>query len=276
MIREVGESNESSYKPTDKSTAPLISSMFGLLSTNNEATSGASSERPNHKDERADIIEGIQELIDEIGNLDDTIAGMSLDMIHENEVLLTPTPNSKTVQEFLLRASQKRKFTVIVAECYPNEIESTHAFARKLQNAGVETVIIPDTATFAVMSRVGKVVIGTRTVLANGGCVSSTGVSLVCECAKEYKTPVLAVTGLYKLSPLYPFDIENLIEVGDSGKVIDFRESNLMSSVEVMNPTYDYVAPEHIDIYITNLGGFSPSFTYRIVLDHYSQEDVQL
>jgi translation initiation factor eIF-2B subunit beta len=248
LIREVGEGNPPLTGP---GTTPLISSMFSLLSTDDKEKQPTS--KVTQKDAKAEIIEGIQELIDEISNIDDTIAGMSVEMIHDNEILLTPSPGSKTVLEFLLRASQKRTFEVLVTECFPNEISVAHEFAKKLSKAGIRTVIIPDTATSAVMSRVGKVVIGTRSVLANGGCVASAGVGVVCECAKEYRVPVLAVCGLYKLSPLYPFDIESLIEVGDTGKVVSFSDGDLMNQVQVMNPTYDYIAPEHIDIYITNV-----------------------
>lgn len=279
VIREVAGNNDEANTKTDSSSTPLISSMFGLLSTNESTQLNSESKREKqerHKDQKADIIEGIQELIDEIDNMDDTIAGMSGEMIHENEVLLTPTPGSKTVLEFLVRASQKRKFSVVVAESFPNDISASHEFARKLAKAGIETTIIPDTMTFAVMARVGKVIIGTRTVLANGGCLASSGVALTCECAREYNTPVLAVTGLYKLSPLYPFDIDSLIEVGDSSNIVSFNDGDLMDKVQVMNPIYDYIGPEYIDIYITNIGGHSPSFTYRIVLDYYSHDDVNL
>lgn len=168
-------------------------------------------------------------------------------------MILTATPDSKTVLSFLLRASQKRKFVVLVTESFPNTTAHAHAFSKRLAKAGIETFVIPDTLVYSVMGRVGKVVIGARTVLANGSCVASAGVASVCECAVQYRTPVLAVTGLYKLSPRYPFDIEALIEVGDSGKVVDFTDCGLVEQVEVLNPLYDYVPPNHIDIYVTNM-----------------------
>ncbi|KAA8912673.1 hypothetical protein TRICI_003391 [Trichomonascus ciferrii] len=272
-IREVENQDRT---PASGFESEVMGSMFNLLSSNKPDDPAEGPHRTKNRDTKADIIEGIQELIDEIDNHDDTIGAMSLDMIHENEVLLTPTPESKTVKDFLIRAAQKRRFSVLITDSFPNGVDKSHGLAKELSALGIETVVIPDTLVLAVMSRVGKVVIGTRTVLANGGCISSAGVSLVCECAHEYRTPVLAVTGLYKLSPLYPFDIESLIEVGDSAKVVAFNDSSLMNQVEVMNPTYDYVAPEHIGIYATNIGGYSPSFTYRVVLDHYSPEDTNL
>ena len=42
-------------------------------------------------------------------------------------------------------------------------------FAVSLAKAGVETTVINDSAVFAIMSRVNKVIIGTHTVMANGG-----------------------------------------------------------------------------------------------------------
>ncbi|GMG02825.1 unnamed protein product [[Candida] boidinii] len=117
------------------------------------------------------------------------------------------------------------------------------------------------------MSRVGKVLIGARSVFANGGCVTAAGVATVCECAKEHRTPVFTVAGLYKLSPTYPFDRDNLIEVGNSGKVIPYEDNDLMGKCEVSNPLYDYVIPEHIDIYITNIKLYNMS-QMQIDTDH--------
>lgn len=41
--------------------------------------------------------------------------------------------------------------------------------AMSLAKADIETTVINDSAVFAIMSRVNKVIIGTHTVMANGG-----------------------------------------------------------------------------------------------------------
>ncbi|KAG7698183.1 hypothetical protein KL930_001845 [Ogataea haglerorum] len=257
--------------------APYNTSMFQLLSTTHTTNpQGTQATKQPNQDLRSVVIQGIRELIDEIASVHENIELMTVDLIHENEVLLTPTPGSQTVLNFLQKASLKRKFTVLITESYPNDINECHSFAKKLAEMNIETVIIPDSTVFAVMSRVGKVLIGARSVFANGGCVTAAGVATVCECAKEHRTPVFAVAGLYKFSPTYPFDRDSLIEVGNSGKVLPYEDSDLVGKCEVTNPLFDYVVPEHIDIYITNIGGFSPNFIYRIVLDNYKAEDVQL
>lgn len=257
---------------------PMISSMFSLLSTNSNTTDTRTKfSKKQSSDMRSIIIQGIRDLIDEISNVKEELENMAADLIHDNELLLTATPGSDTVLQFLIKAKAKRNFTVLVTECYPNDTADAHKFVKALADNKIDTVLIPDSATFAVMPRVGKVILGANTVFANGGCMSNSGVANVVECAKEHKTPVFGVAGLYKLSPLYPFNREDLVEVGNSGKVLNYGNLELMENVDVVtNPLGDYVPPEHIDIYITNVGGFAPSFIYRIVLDNYKPEDNRL
>lgn len=255
----------------------MMNSIFSLLSTQKPDKKIYQQLKKQSSDFRSIIIQGIRDLVDEITNVNEGLENMAVDLIHDNEILLTPTPNSDTVLKFLLKARSKRKFTVLVTENYPNGIEQAHKFVKTLADHKIETVLIPDTTVFAVMSRVGKVIIGSNAVFANGGCLSNSGVSSVVECAKENKTPVFAVAGLFKLSPLYPFNRDDLIEVGDSGKILNYSDFKLVDNVDlVSNPLNDYIPPEHIDIYITNIGGFAPSFIYRIVLDNYKPEDTHL
>lgn len=265
---------------TDNSeSTPMMSSMFSLLSTNLNkklAVSQVQSKKQN-SDLRSIIIHGIRDLVDEISAVNENLETMAWDLIHDNEILLTPTPSSDTVLEFLIKARAKRTFTVLVTENYPNDIKKAHKFVKALVDNKIDTILIPDSTTFAVMSRVGKVIVGSKSVFANGGCMSNSGVANVVECAKEHKTPVFAVAGLYKLSPLYPFSRNDLIEVGNSGQVLNYDDFKLVDNVElVSNQLDDYIPPENIDIFITNIGGFAPSFIYRIVLDNYKTEDNNL
>ncbi|KAG0672261.1 GCD complex subunit gcd7 [Pichia californica] len=276
IVRDEINLNKTFNDNNSTNIAPVSASMFQLLITSNKEKDVGNIKINEKSDLRSIIIQGIRDLMDEIQSVHENIELMTVDLIHDNEILLTPTPGSSTVLNFLLKASLKRKFTVLITENYPNDIELCHRFAKKLADANIESVIIPDSTVFAVMSRVGKVLIGTRSVFVNGGCVTAAGVATVCECAKEHRTPVFTVAGLYKFSPCYPFDRNSLIEVGNSGKVVPYEDSDLVGKCEVTNPLYDYVSPEHIDIYITNIGGFSPNFIYRIILDNYYTNDVDL
>ncbi|CAG7950002.1 unnamed protein product [Penicillium salamii] len=285
----------------DRTPRPPLTSMFSLLSQpepENSLPSTPGSQSPggrlfshgSTKDVRSEVIEGIKEIIDELGQVDDQIAAYALDHIHSNEIILTHT-SSTTVQKFLLKAAAKRKFTVIHAESFPNNHDAVHAtvsgaaknedenlgveaFQKPLIEHGITVILIPDSAVFAMMSRVNKVILGTHSVLANGGLVAAAGTRIIARAAKVHQTPVVVVSGVYKLSPVYPFDFDSLIEYGDPSKVLAYEDGDLVDQIDVQNPIYDYVPAELVDLYITNLGGHAPSYLYRIVSDHYRKEDI--
>jgi translation initiation factor eIF-2B subunit beta len=307
MWQQEGSERSSSRPPLSSFTptqTPPVVSMFSLLQHPETESPQPSSPRTaspagrltgGHgpsKDIRAEVLGGIEEIIDELGQVDDQIASYALEHIHSNEVILTHT-SSATVQKFLLKAASKRKFTVIHAESYPNDHEATHAtisgtnsadeepvsiesFQKSLIAIGITVILIPDSAVFAIMSRVNKVILGTHSVLANGGLVATAGTRVIAQAAKVHQTPVVVVSGVYKLSPVYPFDFESLIEHGDPSKVVGYEDGELVDKIDVDNPLYDYVPAELVDLYITNLGGHAPSYLYRIVSDHYRKEDINL
>ena len=90
-------------------------------------------------------------------------------------------------------------------------------------------------------------------MLANGGLVAAAGTKVIAHAAKVHHIPVVVVSGVYKLSPVYPFDFEALIEHGDSSKIIGYEEGDLVDKINIENPLYDYVPAELVDLYITNL-----------------------
>lgn len=222
-------------------------------------------------DLKGEVTEGIRELQDELEMSDKQIAEVALEHIHANEIILTHTA-STTVQKFLLFAARKRKFTVVHAETYPHDHAATHGILltgkkresnpdvdgdddrwKPLTEAGIQVYVIPDSHIFAIMSRVNKVILATHTVLANGSLVAAAGAHMIAKAAKEHQTPVVVLSGVYKLSPVYPFDIDELIEHGDAGGVVPYEDGDFVDKVDVENPLYDYVPADLVDLYITNL-----------------------
>jgi translation initiation factor eIF-2B subunit beta len=287
--------SHTSFAPTG---APSVTSLFGLFSQNGSPSnmstppnfanspttkpvsfaeklfrSDASTNQQENSNIKADVIEGIREILDELDVVDEQISQYALENIHADEIILTHT-SSLTIQRFLLTAARKRKFTVVHVESYPNDSKSTHDVilhgAKKdvsaddadgegeerfkpLTAAGIKVILIPDSAIFAIMSRVNKVILATHSVLANGGLVAAAGAKLIAQAAQAHQTPVVVLTGIYKLSPIYPFDVEELVEWGDAGRVAEYGEGEVVEGVDVVNPCMDYVPPELVDLYISNL-----------------------
>ncbi|CAK1362710.1 putative translation initiation factor eIF-2B subunit beta [Cercospora beticola] len=291
--------------------APHTGSLFGLfqqpsgLSPMATPPMGSGTATPTQRaakqddkpkiDLRAEVCSGIDDLLEELDIVDTQIAESALDHIHSNEIILTHT-SSQTVQRFLAAAAKKRKFTVVHAEAYPNDHQITHSTIvnggtkqnlsdeedspqdrwKPLTQLGIKVIVIPDTAVFALMSRINKVIMAPHAVLANGSLIAASGASTIAQAAKVHRVPVVVLSGVYKLSPVYPFDTEELIEYGEPSHVVPYQDGEFMDRVDVVNPIFDHVDADLVDLYITNLGGHAPSFLYRIVADHYRVEDIDL
>ena len=105
--------------------------------------------------------------------------------------------------------------------------------AKSLVNMGIETTIIPDSAVFAVMSRVSKVILSAHAVKANGGMIAISNSLVVTTAAKHYSTPVVVCSGLYKLSPLYPYDIDAFTHYVNPDPVFEFSSRFILFSLSL-------------------------------------------
>eukprot|EP00195_Chlamydomonas_chlamydogama_P013700 CAMPEP_0202895266 /NCGR_PEP_ID=MMETSP1392-20130828/4501_1 /ASSEMBLY_ACC=CAM_ASM_000868 /TAXON_ID=225041 /ORGANISM="Chlamydomonas chlamydogama, Strain SAG 11-48b" /LENGTH=487 /DNA_ID=CAMNT_0049580215 /DNA_START=51 /DNA_END=1514 /DNA_ORIENTATION=- len=293
------------------------------------------------------IIEAINELIDELDNIQQSITVQGVEHIHANEVILT-FGMSDTTYLFLKEASKKREFQVVVAEGAPKY--DGHIMARKLSDAGIQTTLIADCAVFAMMARVNKVLVGAHAVLANGGVVGTVGMHMVALAAKKHSIPFVVLVGLHKLSPLFPHDPDLAFnDFKSPADVVDFDvvaeafaqqgqheeasgalgtapSSNLATvsslasassigasaasttsasgaaggvckegfmsaggaasqatalghpcgSVHVPNPMYDYVPPNLISLFVTDMGGYTPSYVYRLLAEFFDRNDYLL
>jgi len=124
---------------------------------------------------KSKVMESIDELTMELESASEEIANQALEHIHASEVILT-LGRSRTVEMFLKHAAKERKFQVIVAECGAPLNYQGQAMAASLAKANIQTTVITDSAIFAVMSRVNKVILGTSAILADGGLKAVAGI----------------------------------------------------------------------------------------------------
>eukprot|EP00891_Asterochloris_glomerata_P003620 jgi/Astpho2/3620/Aster-06912 len=232
------------------------------------------------------ILQQITALEVELDDIADNIAAQADDYIHANEVILT-FGMSETTSLFLQEAARKRDFQVVVAEGAPRY--GGHEHARQLAAAGIPTTAITDSAIFAMMARVNKVLIGAHIMLANGGVMAAVGTHMVAQAARHHRIPIVVVAGLHKLSPLFPHDPSiTFNDFGDASDIIDvaaFTDSQpcraaqrpgLEPNFQVPNPIWDYIPPELISLFVTDTGGHTPSYVYRLLAEFYSREDYTL
>jgi translation initiation factor eIF-2B subunit beta len=129
--------------------------------------------------------------------------------------------------------------------------------AHSLSESGIDTVLIPDSSIFSLMSRVSKVFLGTHAVLADGSLIALSGSLPLCRAAKAHLVPVVVCTGMFKFSPLLVGDEWSMTDLGSPADVLQPTEDDdglgEDSRAEVLNPYWDRIPPELISLFITNM-----------------------
>lgn len=222
----------------------------------------------------SNIMGSVNELLDELDSVHEAISDQAEDHISDGSKILI-FGKSRSVEMFLRKAAKHRNFQVIVCESAP--YFGGQDMAKCLVKAGINTTIIRDSSVFAVMPLVDKVLLCTHAVMANGGLIAPSGSQMVALAAREHSVPVVCITSLLKLCPLYPHDLFSFNELSSPAAVLDYEGSlPLLDKAQVLNPEYDYVAPELLDLYVTNTGGHEPSYVYRLLAESYHPEDRSL
>ncbi|KAJ3123235.1 Translation initiation factor eIF-2B subunit beta [Nowakowskiella sp. JEL0407] len=261
-----------------------MSTMLKLMEDRSSPKS--SSESYNFK---SALVQSIKEVIDEVESVDANISSQANEHIFDQDIILT-MGFSKTVESLLKEGAKSRSFQVLVAETWP-KYSRTQFTSRKpysnisismagqemslsLSKSGIKVTLIPDSAVFAVMPRVTKVIVGASGVIANGGFLGVSGMNNLTAAAKFHSKPVIVTAGVYAISPLYPYDTEKLNILSDPNALLGFEETELIEKVDALHPLFDYVGPDLVSLLITNVGPHPPSHISRLVEESYSREDV--
>ncbi|EGR31060.1 hypothetical protein IMG5_118380 [Ichthyophthirius multifiliis] len=217
------------------------------------------------------FIEGVNNLIEELQDLPQTISQYSATHINSNEVIIT-YGYSYTVKVFLINAKKQRDFEVIVFE-QENSTNGQKMASELQREGGITTFLAPFSSIYAFMSRVNKIFLGAHAIMKNGGILGKTGIFMISSAAKAYSVPVIILSSAIKLTPLFPFeqntynDIQNPFNVYQGN--IEYSNNQTIISTKL-----DYIAPEYISLYITNYGEHTPAYIYRLFNEFYSREDV--
>merc|ERR1712059_3806 len=206
----------------------------------------------------------IDELLIELETSCEEISKQAIEHIHANEIILT-IGKSRTVERFLKYAAKTRKFSVMVAE--GGQTFSGHTMAASLAASKISTTVITDSAIFAMMARVNKVIVGTSSILADGGLVAASGTQTAALAAKHYSVPLIVLGSNYKLTPriLSQSQILAASVPVSPAPVLAGLESG--GKVRGLNPTFCVVPPHLVTLFISNQSGYSPSFVYRQIGD---------
>lgn len=113
--------------------------------------------------------------------------------------------------------------------------------------------------------------------MANGGLIAVTGTRLVAVSAAQHATPVVILSGLYKLTPSFASQEDFFIQPITPAAMVNQDDCMFESDkVDVLCPYFDYVDPKYVTIFLTNVGGHPPTYIYRLLNEFYDPLDNDL
>jgi ribose 1,5-bisphosphate isomerase len=134
-----------------------------------------------------------------------------------------------------------------------------------LEEMGIPTELIVDSAVRSVINDVQLVVVGADVITVNGSLVNKIGTSQIALCAHEARTRFMVAAETYKFSP--DTIMGDLVEIEERSPDEVMPEAARFKHVKVRNPGFDVTPADYIDIICTEAGAIPPEMSYIIIKD---------
>jgi translation initiation factor eIF-2B subunit beta len=128
------------------------------------------------------------------------------------------------------------------------------------------------------------------TVTANGGVITSSGAFNIAVAASSHSVPLVICAGVYKFSPVYPFNTDKLNIFSNPDPAYSFEDSMAYlligrtwtsnskipktdnDRITLLNPEFDFIPPNLLSLYITDEGPYPPFMTKKLLTENYGED----
>jgi ribose 1,5-bisphosphate isomerase len=186
--------------------------------------------------------------------------------IRDGDVVLTHC-NSEAALACLIEAKRSGKdFSVFATEVRPRN--QGLLTIRVLNDAGITTNFIVDSAVRSFMNEIDLVITGADAVTVNGAVVNKIGTAQIALAAHEARTNFVVAAETYKFAPRTILGELIEIEERPAGEVLPDEIAKSLPYVTVRNPVFDVTPAEYVDLIITESGAIPPQMAYIIIRDY--------
>ena len=186
--------------------------------------------------------------------------------IRDGDTILTHC-NSEAALSCIIEADRQGKdICVFATEVRPRN--QGLVTIRALNNAGIKTNFIVDSAVRSFINDIDLVITGADAVAVNGAVVNKIGTSQIALAAHEARTSFLVAAETYKFAPRTIIGEMIEIEERPTGEVLPDRVLEELPYVTVRNPAFDVTPPDYIDLIVTEAGAIPPQMAYIIIRDY--------
>jgi ribose 1,5-bisphosphate isomerase len=212
------------------------------------------------------VIKRAEQFITSSQHAVENIAQFGARHIQDGDTLLTHC-NSEAALGCIIEAHRSGKeIEVFATEVRPRN--QGHITIRTLNDAGIKTNFIVDSAVRSFINDIDLVIVGADAVTVNGAVVNKIGTSQVAHTAHEARVNVLVAAETYKFAPRTIFGELIKIEERTGGEVLADEIARSLPHVTVRNPAFDVTPAEYIDLIVTEAGAIPPQMAYIIIREY--------
>jgi ribose 1,5-bisphosphate isomerase len=249
-----------STRPTAVSLPNAIHLVMGSLSDDLQSAAEA----------KARFSTACNRFIETSGEAVDRIGRIGARHIRDGDVVMTHC-NSEAALACLLQAHRNgTRFEVFATEVRPRN--QGLLTIRTLNDAGIATSFIVDSAARYFMKEVDLVVVGADAVTVNGAVINKIGTSQIALAAHESRTSVMVAAETYKFAPRTILGEFIEIEEREAAEVLPPETAASLPLVRVRNPAFDVTPAGYIDLIVTEEGAIPPQMAYLIIRDYLGWE----
>jgi ribose 1,5-bisphosphate isomerase len=218
------------------------------------------------EDARAGLVSRTDGFIDSSHHAVENIARFGARHIRDGDTILTHC-NSEVALGCIIEAHRSGKeIEVFATEVRPRN--QGLITIRTLNDAGIKTNFIVDSAVRSFIHDVDLVIVGADAVTVNGAVVNKIGTSMVAHTAKEARVNMIVAAETYKFAPRTIIGELIRIEERSPDEVLPEAIRKTLPNVTVRNPAFDVTPAEYIDLIVTEGGAIPPQMAYVIIREY--------
>jgi ribose 1,5-bisphosphate isomerase len=183
--------------------------------------------------------------------------------VRDGDTIMTHCNSSAAISIMAAAHDDGKNIHVLATESRPRW--QGHLTVKQLDEKGIKTSLIVDSAVRYFMKEVDLVVMGADAVTVNGSVINKIGTSQLALAAHEARKNVIIAAETYKFSPKSLLGELIEIEERSSWEVLPDEKLKEFSNVSVKNPAFDVTPREYIDLICTEVGAVPPEMAYIII-----------
>lgn len=183
--------------------------------------------------------------------------------VRDGDTIMTHCNSSAAISIMAAAHDDGKNIHVLATESRPRW--QGHLTVKQLDEKGIKTSLIVDSAVRYFMKEADLVVMGADAVTVNGSVINKIGTSQLALAAHETRKNVIIAAETYKFSPKSLLGELIEIEERSSWEVLPDEKLKEFSNVSVKNPAFDVTPREYIDLICTEVGAIPPEMAYIII-----------